>query len=153
MQKEIFDFIRNIKVPAFPEEIVRQELLCKMVHNLQFPKSYLSVEKDLSSLPHLENTNFNSKNRRADIICFAKNISEKFPLYPLLMIECKAIPLTNDVIDQVLGYNHFVKAFFVAIANKDEIFTLWYDQREKGYKKIDFLPNYKQMLLAAKKIT
>ena len=72
MQKEIFDFIRNIKVPAFPEEIVRQELLCKMVRNLKFPKSYLSVEKDLSSLPHLENTNFNSKNRRADIICFAK---------------------------------------------------------------------------------
>ena len=100
MQKEIFDFIRNIKVPAFPEEIVRQELLCKMVRNLKFPKSYLSVEKDLSSLPHLENTNFNSKNKLWDeCLAVFKDLIQRQRLLENMEEEMKDPEKAGDILE------------------------------------------------------
>ncbi len=146
---QIFDPIRGKNFSALPEEIIRQDLIHKMIYELNFPKSFIVVEKDLSLLPHLKR--FKSSNRRADIICFAKNIHPKHEIYPLLMIECKAVKLTKAVKDQVLGYNHFVGAYFTAIANKYEIFTYYYDLKNKRYKSIDFLPKYDELINAVKK--
>jgi hypothetical protein len=146
--KRLFDEIRKIWVPAFPEEIIRQKLLKQMMGSLNYPKSFISVEKDLESLPHIEKKEFNANKRRLDIICFSKNIHPEFPLYPLLVIECKAHPITRKVVEQVVGYNYFVGAYFVCVANKDNIKTLWYDRKEEKYQSIDFLPTYNQLLEA-----
>ena len=150
MKDKIFDPIRKIWIQALPEEIVRQCLIKTMLKDLLFPKSLLAVEKDLKSLPHLQNIDFNAKKRRADILCFAKGINRCYPLFPLLMIECKALQLNNSVVEQVVGYNHYVKASFVAIANAEKIITLWHNKKENIYKSIDFLPSYNQLLKAVK---
>lgn len=144
----LYDPIRKTFVLTLPEEIVRQQLLQKMINQWGYPKSLLAVEKDLCNLPHLIHKAFPSQKRRADIICFAKNINPNFSIYPLLMIECKACKLTKKTIDQVLGYNHFVESYFVSIANEKEIFTYWYNLKKKQYTSVNFLPSYDQLLQA-----
>lgn len=136
---------------AFPEEIVRQNLISQMINDLKYPKNLIAVEKDLDQIFHLKHINFTSQKRRADIICFAKNIHPKYAIYPLLMIECKAHKLTREVVEQVVGYNHFVKAYFVCVANQDEIKTLWYNEKKQKYDSIDFLPPYEQLINSLKK--
>ena len=149
--KKLFDCIRNIWVEALPEEIVRQKLLLSMVEEGGFPKHMIGVEKDIDAIPHLKNEKINASKRRVDIICFAKNIHPSFPIYPLLVIECKAVSLSSKVVEQVIGYNHFIKASFIAVANNKAIQTMWYDKKQKKYEKIDFLPSYQQLLMAIKK--
>ena len=151
MSNKLYDPIRHCELPSFPEEKVRQKLIKKMIGELKFPKSLIAVEKDLKSLPHLLNVHFSSNKRRADIICFAKGINDQYELFPLLLIECKAIKLTQKAIDQVLGYNHFVKAYFTCIANDKEIKTYWFDFKKKKYEYVDFLPSYDQLMKAVEK--
>ena len=145
---EIFDPIRNNFFPALPEEKVRQALLRKMIKELDYPKNYICVEKDLKSLPHLNNKPLPLK-RRADIICFAKD--DLFSIYPLLMIECKAHPLSEKVKEQIIGYNYYVKAYFIAICNQDEIKTFYYDKKVSKYICINFLPTYFQLIKSIKR--
>ena len=141
---KIFDQIRNKDLILQPEEIVRQNLVNQMINTLGFPKCFISLEKDLYSLPHL-NKKRSLPNRRIDILCFYKKGSTYLPL---LMIECKKDKISKKAISQVVGYNQYVKAPFLAIAGKDSIKTIWFDQTKKGYQEIDFLPSYKELLNA-----
>jgi hypothetical protein len=133
----VFDDIRQQFVPATPEELVRQHLIKKLIHHLGFPRHLIAVEKKLSELPHLQETNLPS--RRIDILCFAKDIHPRYPLYPLLLIECKEGVLKEDAYEQVLGYNHFIQSFYVAVAGKDEVKLIF-------PKRLSFLPSYKDLL-------
>lgn len=143
--KYLFDSIRNKKLLLKPEEIVRQDLLKRMVSQLNYPKSLISIEVDLATLSHLRDGEKLPK-RRADIICFGKNIFPSHDLYPLLIIECKACTLSSKAIDQVIGYNHFVKAFFIAVANSSEIRVFWYNNKDGRYDSVNFLPSYDHLI-------
>ena len=145
---KLYDSIRKKYVISYPEEVVRQKLILRMVNNLNYPKSLVTIEKDLCLLPHLQDVDIKNLKRRADIIVFAKNIHPTYLLYPLIMIECKAIKLNKSAIDQVIGYNYHVKAHFVAIANEDNIITLY--KKNDSYKEINFLPNYNDLLKSIK---
>jgi len=145
-EDKLFDPIRKIFVPAHPEEKIRQNLLSKMIHKLGYPPSLLAVEKDLKHLPHIKDRSFSANKRRADIICFGKNIHPTFELYPLLMIECKAHKLSDPVVEQVVGYNHYVQAYFICVANGFEIKTLWFDKGIKKTKSVNYLPTYNQLM-------
>ena len=147
-EDKLFDPIRKVFVPSLPEEKVRQRLLNVMMHKLGYPHGLLAVEKDLKHLPHLKNGFFPSNKRRADIICFGKNIHPKFELFPLLMIECKAHKLNDLVIEQVVGYNHYVQAYFICIANDKEVKTLWFDKVLNKTVSVNYLPSYKQLISA-----
>lgn len=149
--ERLFDPIRKKLVAATPEEILRQNLLKFMIDELKYPKSHLCVEKDLSALPHLKDKTAQLPIRRVDLLCFAKNIHKDFELYPLLIIECKATRLSKESIDQVIGYNHFVASYFIALANGKEIKTFWHDRKENKYIGVDFLPSYSQLIQAVKK--
>lgn len=146
--KKIFDIIRNKQIQALPEEKIRQGLLLKMINELGYPNSLISIEVALKSLPCMQDVT--DLDRRLDIICFGKNIHPDFDLYPLLIIECKAIKLDDKALRQVQGYNHFVKSYFFSIANGEYIKTFWYDANKKDYSSIDFLPSYQDLLNAVK---
>lgn len=148
LSKFVFDEVRCQWVAATPEERVRQTLLKKMITHLGFPKESLAVEKELKSLPHL----FQSQvpDRRADLICFAKDIHESYPLYPLLLIECKEGDLDEAARQQVVGYNYFVKAPFIALASlKEEAFG-FYDPVIQAYSFLPYIPSYFSLLKAAR---
>ncbi|MDN3508405.1 MAG: type I restriction enzyme HsdR N-terminal domain-containing protein [Simkaniaceae bacterium] len=131
---KLYDPFRRIQVSPTPEEIVRQKLLQTLVDQ-GYPKHLIAVEKQVGA------------GRRADIICYGNSSGT---LSILLMIECKAVPLTQDVIDQVTGYNHYIGAPFVAIANSETVRTGW---REKDrYIFQEGIPTYEQLCRILKKI-
>lgn len=140
--------IRKVQVKADPEEMVRQKLLDHMIDSLGYPVGHIAVEKELRQMPHLQLTGQKIPDRRADIICFGKGIHPEYDLYPLLLIECKAVKLTPKVINQVTGYNHFIGAYFIAVSNQDEMRTGWYDAKQRCYQFVPFLPPYQELLKA-----
>jgi len=133
--------IRKEWVAALPEEFVRQRFLQHMIGDCGYPAPLVVVEKAIENLPHLTLKDREKvPKRRLDIMCFAKNNEKKGELHPLLIVECKAVPLNQLVVGQVIGYNHFVRARFIAIVNETEIRFGWHDGSE--YKFIDYLPQF-----------
>lgn len=142
----LYCHIRKEWVNAQPEEYVRQNLIRLMIEELGYPASHLVLEKQLGQMPHLVRKDPSWPNRRADIICFAKGIHPVHSLYPLLLVECKAIKLSPKVINQVAGYNYYLKSFFIAIANQEEIRTGWYDPLKNAFNFISRLPSYPELM-------
>jgi sulfur carrier protein ThiS len=136
--REVFDEIRSCWVAATPEEIVRQLWIKKMVQELGFPKELIAVEKELKALPHLASAPV--PDRRIDVLCFTNTES----LVPLLLMECKAEQILPKAIEQVMGYNLYVQAPFVAIANDREI-CFRYNQCI-----LNRLPSYTELLAYAR---
>ncbi|MGE0198236.1 MAG: type I restriction enzyme HsdR N-terminal domain-containing protein [Simkaniaceae bacterium] len=133
--KQVYDRIRKKWVEATPEELVRQKLLTFMIEKLGYPKHSLSVEKKLSEVAD----GYRLPNRRLDILCF-----ETQTLRPLLLIECKAVPIHKKMLAQVMGYNAYIGAPFICLANQDSIFLGWRDQDriQEG------LPTYSELVNA-----
>ncbi len=127
-------------IAATPEEHVRQEILRHLVQFLGFPKSYIAVEKMLHVLPDTEQMS----NRRLDIICYAKHRDEG--MFPLLLIECKAISLSPKELRQVIGYNHFIKASFIALVNQTEKKLGWFNPQLNNYEFINYIPEYSELI-------
>ena len=147
MNNQIYCALRKEWVKAQPEEIVRQRVLKYLIDELRFPLSSIVVEKGLRQMPHLSLTGQKIPRRRADILCFSKEIHPDYELHPLLLIECKAIKLTSRMINQVIGYNYYLKARFLALVNDEEIRFGWFDPNKKEYAFIDYFPSYESLIL------
>lgn len=150
MHPELFCPIRKATVAALPEERIRVRLLCDMIDKLGYPAGSLAVEKELSGIPHLRSVSGKLPRRRADIICFAKGIHPSEELYPLAVIECKAVKLTSKMVNQVIGYNHYLKASYIVLMNHEEIRTGWFDRATQSYRFVPYLPTYAQLLSSFK---
>ncbi len=150
MEKRIFCLGRKQWVAETPEELIRQELLHNLTLNLKFPAGGIVLETALSEMPHLSLTDKKIPNRRADVVCYAKGIHKEYDLYPLLLIECKAIKLTSRMLTQVVGYNHFIKAHFIALVNREEVRFGFYDRSENQYRFIPYIPTYEELLSSIK---
>ena len=132
--KQIFDNIRGLWVKATPEEIVRQNIIKQMITLLGYPKERIIVEKNLSTMPFIKN----APDRRLDIICLSKKT-----LMPLLVIECKAVPLKEKDMQQVLGYNQFIKAPYIVLVNSTNLICGKLHQNE--YTFTNQLPHYEEI--------
>lgn len=119
-----------------------------MIDRLGYPPGIIALEKSLSSLPHLSGTPSVPK-RRADLIVFGKNLHSAHSLFPLLLIECKAIPLTPAVLRQIVGYNQFVGARFIGVANESGFFLGWFEPSQRQFSFINELPSYESLLSRA----
>lgn len=134
---KIFDPVRKTKLVATPEEKVRQAVLHHLIHELSFPKESICVEKELKSLPHLSQTAV--PDRRVDILCFSKG-------EVVLMIECKKEKLLPKDFDQLIGYNYYVKAPYIALIGDHELLVNKYDRTTKIYSSLSRLPTYSELL-------
>lgn len=138
---EFYDPFRKKWVRSKEEELIRQAILKEMVDNLGYPAAYITIEKELSSLPHLTSEERKTApKRRIDILAFSKRDNS---LVPLLLIECKAIPLSIELANQVIGYNEVVRAPFVAIANGQQILVGRYE--EGGFRFSEGLLRYSDL--------
>lgn len=141
----IFCPIRKGWVAALPEEQVRQRLLQYMTSQKGFPAALMAVEQPLRKLPHLSLVDSRLiPNRRADIVCYAKKDSGA--LHPLLIVECKSVRLVPGMMNQIAGYNHFVKSNYIMMANQEEMRLGWFDSTKQNYVFVDFLPSYHELL-------
>ncbi|MEM1282760.1 MAG: type I restriction enzyme HsdR N-terminal domain-containing protein [Chlamydiota bacterium] len=135
---------RKVNIAAQPEEIVRQHLLQLMTERLGFPSGHIVVEKALKQLPHMSlSDRKNLPDRRVDILVY-KNDQDK-GLVPLLLIECKAVPLKHTALQQVAGYNHYIGAHYISAVNEKQVFMGWYNSKEGRYQTVDFLPTYEEL--------
>jgi Type I restriction enzyme R protein N terminus (HSDR_N) len=112
---EIFCPIRKRHVQETSEERVRCALLSMMIEELGYPPSLIVVERKLTELLGSFQPREKVPNRRVDILCYLPTLT------PLLLIECKAVALSRKASLQVLSYNHYIGAHFVAIANSTEL--------------------------------
>lgn len=140
--KQVYCAIRRQWVAATPEEMVRQRLLLKLTQQLSFPSAHIAVEVSLQQLSQLASSPIRAPHRRADIVCFANALEAGQGLSPLLLIECKAVPLNDRVIRQTTGYNRYVKAHFVAVINESEEKFGWWDASQQNYVFAEGLPSY-----------
>jgi hypothetical protein len=139
MSQRVYDPIRLRYVAATSEEMVRQLLLRKMIHELAYPKGLIAVEKEIGE-----------HGRRFDIVCYGCHFHPLHELFPLLLIECKADECSDAAREQALGYNATIGAPFVCIASKTQIHTLWLNSDRIA--SVSFLPPYRDLLEMAKKL-
>lgn len=139
--------VRSEWVAATPEEEVRQNLLSKLTERYAYPKEMLLVEQSLAQLPHLKMFSSKVPNRRIDILCYYRK-PDVAGLIPLLLIECKAVPLSDKMVSQVAGYNQYIDAPFIALVSQDEERLGFYDAGIEGYRFSSGLPTYVQLLEA-----
>lgn len=126
--KQLYDPIRKKWVSATPEEIVRQSLILEILEK-GYKKSQIGVEIALNRLPHLQGVSLPS--RRADLCVFWKQ-------EPLILVECKAVPLTKAMYRQLVGYNAYVRAPVLVLRN--EIQTLTWVIEDGQWKELSSFP-------------
>ncbi len=101
---QIFDIVRKKFVDLTPEEWVRQNVCHYLINFKNVPISLISIEKQLT---------LNNTKRRTDLVIYNTNLN------PILICECKApeIPLNQNTINQVFGYNIVLNVPFILLSN------------------------------------
>lgn len=138
--------IRKEWVAATPEELVRQRLLADMIGPLGYPQGWISVEQQLYDLVASDQRHHQVPKRRADILCYSTHLRPDGSLCPFLLIECKAVALSEAVFRQVLGYNRYVRAPFICLANSSQLLLGWQERASSSYRFRHDLPSYEQLL-------
>jgi hypothetical protein len=136
----LYCLLRRRWVKATPEEAIRQQLLHRMLTLQGYPRGLIAVEV---ALQQLVPPGTHVPSRRIDIACYT---SVNGQLIPLLVIECKAVPLTTATLRQVSGYNYYLAAPYLAIANATAIYTGWRAAANGDYQFIAELPSYQILL-------
>ena len=127
----LFCPIRKKEVAATPEEQVRASFL-QFLFTHGFPKERILVEMQLNDLPHI--TEKVPLDRRIDILCYGEQFA------PLLLIECK-LKSSPSHVPQILGYNHYVGAPFIALVGSDGLALLDREGKKAPFGKF---PHYKE---------
>lgn len=131
-KRMVFDSLRRKWVALTPEEWVRQHFIHYLCTYRGVPRGLLGVEVAFS---------MNGVNHRADVIVYGADAT------PLLVVECKApeVSLSSNSLGQVVRYNSYFKAPFVAITNglKHYAVEVCWDSGE--YRVLDSVPDYGTM--------
>ncbi len=130
-----------------PEEEVRQKLLLKMRQELGFPGGMLAVERSIGKIPHLSGKRV--PDRRFDVVAFAQGVHPLHPIFPILLIECKAHSIMEQDFQQVIGYNAYIDSPFIAMANGEGEILAWKEGGE--YRFHEGLFSYEMLIEIALK--
>jgi hypothetical protein len=103
-RRYIFDKIRKMWLLLTEEEWVRQNFVNYLVAGCNYPSAFIALEKEIQ---------LHEIKKRFDILVYDKSHR------PWLMVECKAsaVPLNEEVLQQVLRYNISVPVNFIVITN------------------------------------
>lgn len=120
----IYDVIRRKYVALTPEEWVRQHFIHYLIRVKHYSPALIAVEKE---------TGLYGLKRRFDLVCYDRQGM------PYLIVECKAatVPLSQQVFDQVFGYNLAMAARYIAVTNGIRHFCGYLDEE----KQFCFLPD------------
>lgn len=103
--------------------------------SLGYPRRLICVEKALHEIVGFSELSLPA--RRLDILCFSKKKHE-----PLLLVECKAHSVRKQAFDQLIAYNFFIKAPYIALADPNQIIIGWLNQNTNQYEFTANLPSY-----------
>lgn len=131
-KEQIYCEWRHRWVRLTPEEWVRQQLLHRMVSELDYPTSLIAVETAIS---------VGEAKKRCDAVVYNRR------MLPLLLIECKAetVPLTQKTLDQIVTYNRKLNVPYLLLHNGPQ--TLFVTTEQNGTNTItQRLPRYTDLL-------
>ena len=119
--------IRKKKIILTPEEWVRQHYINFLSLHLQYPLSFISVEKEL---------NYFGLKKRWDIVVF-NNLYE-----PIILVECKApnIKLNLEALKQVFTYQNKLNCEFIVLSNGIEHLQWQVDRLKKTIIEVSQIP-------------
>ena len=119
--------IRKKKIILTPEEWVRQHYINFLSLHLQYPLSFISVEKEL---------NYFGLKKRWDIVVF-NNLYE-----PIILVECKApnIKLNLEALKQVFTYQNKLNCEFIVLSNGIENLQWQVDRLKKTIIEVSQIP-------------
>jgi len=123
----IFDGIRRCWLVLTPEEWVRQNFIAFLLHRCAYPSSFVAVEKELR---------LNDLRKRFDLLVYDGGHQ------PWMLVECKApeVPLTEEVLQQLLRYHLALPVPFLVITNGTH--TLAWRKKEGRLVELDRLPDW-----------
>ena len=116
-KKQIFSPIRNKYLDAQPEEIVRQEFVCKLINVYGYSLSQMDEEVKLTTSQR------GTGRASADIVVWKNEDEKKKKKTAFLVVELKAPELRLKVEDCYQGYNYatWSRAKLFAISNGKEL--------------------------------
>jgi len=131
-QVRIFDIVRKKYVTLTPEEWVRQHVLHFLIGEKQVPAGLIGVESEIRL--------FHTR-KRFDVAVFDHSGKA------VLAVECKApsIPVTQEVVDQLVRYNMILKVKFLMLTNGLTHLFCKIDQVSGNIKIIEDLPDYSNL--------
>jgi len=123
----IFDEIRKKFVILTPEEWVRQHVVQFLIQEKNYPKSRISVEKELQL--------YQTK-KRYDVVVYNRDGSI------FLIVECKAphIEVSQQTFDQIARYNLELKADYLMVTNGLNHYYCQMDYENKRYVFLEEIP-------------
>lgn len=133
------DPIRKKLIKVTPEETVRQIII-------QFIKKYMKVKEKFIQV-EIQLKDYGIKTlKRADII-IEQLIDNVY--YPLIVVECKSknVELTDNVLEQVIGYADDINSPFVIITNGEFMEILEYDEITNKYYYLEDIPTYEDLII------
>lgn len=124
-RKYIFDIVRRKYVVLTPEEWVRQHIIWYFIHQLNYPKSLISVEKQIK---------INGIIKRYDLVVFQRDMK------PWMMVECKEFDteLNDIVLQQLLRYQQKIQSPYGVITNGRQTFCC--EMNIENFKWLEELP-------------
>ncbi|MFK7833497.1 MAG: type I restriction enzyme HsdR N-terminal domain-containing protein [Winogradskyella sp.] len=126
----IFDVIRKKFIILQPEEWVRQHCVHYLITDKNYPKSLISVEKELT---------INGLKKRYDIVIFNSDGSIH------LIVECKShnIKIDQTTFDQIARYNLVLNATYLMVTNGLNHYYCEMDMENERYSFLETIPDYK----------
>lgn len=124
-----FDEIRKKFVILTPEEWVRFHTVQFLIHEKDFPKSLINVERQLK---------LGKLIKRYDVVVYNSNGGIH------LIVECKApsIEITQATFDQIARYNMSLKAEYLMVTNGLDHFFCQLDYVQEKYRFLKELPPF-----------
>jgi hypothetical protein len=124
-QHYIFDSLRKSWLLLTDEEWVRQNFVRYLVDVLHYPSTAIALEKELL---------LNGMKKRFDILVYDGAFK------PWMMVECKAasVPMTEQVLQQLLRYNMTIPVPFLVITNGGQ--TIAWQKENTSLKSLESFP-------------
>lgn len=131
MKTVVWDPLRKKEVALTPEEKVRQWCIGVLKSQMGVPEHMMMSEAGFK---------LGEKQFRADILVYDRQAR------PLVVVECKRpeVEITQEVLDQAVRYNMVLNVKYMIITNGTRTFIC--QKGEAGYKFINHVPNYEQMI-------
>ncbi len=124
---KIWDPVRKKWFLLYPEELVRQLVICYLTKFKNYNTGRIAVEKSFV---------INGLNKRYDIVVMDELLK------PYLLIECKAfnINIKQAVFDQIARYQSTLDSTYLMITNGANTFCFYADHQKKQYQFLEDIP-------------
>ena len=131
-KEQIFCEWRRRWVRLTPEEWVRQQLLHRLVEQLDYPFGLIAVEQAIQ---------VGEAKKRCDAVVYDRQMR------PMMLIECKAetVPLTQKTLDQASTYNHRLNVPYLMLHNGPQTIVAHVETDKIDY--LQAIPTWKDLSL------